>query len=245
MIELITIPDDLETFVPIITTSTILGSHGRSFYGVGTEPISRILSVEFVCLTSSTFDTLTSIPLDGQDSFDDAASSSSTTHNRNGTSEVLEHPCAGIRKILCNGSFYYSASGEGAFDLSTRLEKRLERETAKSAGTSVAEENEDFEGEEFDPRFLWNTFLISPLLKFRASLAAAARSVFDRQDFVVLAIQGYCGVYDITLGGEPAVLNLVSRLGWKRAGTRFNVRGADDDGSTANFVEVSVFLRII
>lgn len=34
------------------------------------------------------------------------------------------------------------------------------------------------------------------------------------------------------------MLSLISRLGWKRAGTRFNVRGIDDDGSVANFVEV-------
>lgn len=39
--------------------------------------------------------------------------------------------------------------------------------------------------------------------------------------------------------GAPVVatLSLISRLGWKRAGTRFNTRGIDDDGNTANFVE--------
>lgn len=43
--------------------------------------------------------------------------------------------------------------------------------------------------------------------------------------------------------GTPtiATLSLISRLGWKRAGTRFNTRGVDDDGNTANFVEVRVF----
>ena len=41
--------------------------------------------------------------------------------------------------------------------------------------------------------------------------------------------------------GSPviATLSLISRLGWKRAGTRFNTRGIDDDGNTANFVEAS------
>ena len=32
---------------------------------------------------------------------------------------------------------------------------------------------------------------------------------------------------------------MISRLGWRRAGTRFNTRGVDDDGNCANFVEVS------
>jgi len=61
----------------------------------------------------------------------------------------------------------------------------------------------------------------------------------------ILAIQGYVGVFTMGLpapptNGAPAVatLALISRLGWKRAGTRFNTRGVDDDGNTANFVEV-------
>lgn len=47
--------------------------------------------------------------------------------------------------------------------------------------------------------------------------------------------------------GAPAIatLSLISRLGWKRAGTRFNTRGVDDDGNTANFVEVSPSLATI
>jgi len=65
--------------------------------------------------------------------------------------------------------------------------------------------------------------------------------------FQVLAIQGYVGVSTMALPAPPvngapviATLSLISRLGWKRAGTRFNTRGVDDDGNTANFVEVSV-----
>jgi hypothetical protein len=61
----------------------------------------------------------------------------------------------------------------------------------------------------------------------------------------VLAIQGYVGMFTIPLPAPPtngaptvATLSLISRLGAKRAGTRFNTRGVDDDGNTANFVEV-------
>ena len=63
--------------------------------------------------------------------------------------------------------------------------------------------------------------------------------------FQVLAIQGYVGVCTLALSAPPtngtpiiATLSLISRLGWKRAGTRFNTRGVDDDGNCANFVEV-------
>lgn len=37
-----------------------------------------------------------------------------------------------------------------------------------------------------------------------------------------------------------ATISLISRLSWKRAGTRFNTRGVDDDGNVANFVEVGL-----
>lgn len=37
-----------------------------------------------------------------------------------------------------------------------------------------------------------------------------------------------------------ATISLISRLSWKRAGTRFNTRGVDDDGNVANFVEVGM-----
>lgn len=248
-----------ETFLSIITHAIPLGStYSRPFDGPGTEPINRILAVDFFCLTSPSFDYLhapissadsysTSL---GNDSFEDAASlASPSSSSLRAEPTPTEHPCQGIRKILSNSSFYFS-SGPEAFDLSTRLPARLEKapqgkaapEAADRGGGGVDDEpNPDgYEAAEIDhdARFLWNTYLVAPILSFRSSLPLNLREEFDRQGFMVLAIQGYAGTYDITLGGEPAVLSLISRLGWKRSGTRFNVRGVDDDGSVANFVEV-------
>lgn len=95
----------------------------------------------------------------------------------------------------------------------------MERAESSKKGKEIGHDTE-----ERSDHFLWNSYLAEPLLDYRASLPEQAREDFDRQSFVVLAIQGYCGVYDISLGGEPAVLSLISRLGWKRAGTRFAVR---------------------
>lgn len=68
----------------------------------------------------------------------------------------------------------------------------------------------------------------------------------------ILAIQGYVGVFTMALpapptNGSPALvtLSLISRLGWKRAGTRFNTRGVDDDGNCANFVEACTASRFL
>lgn len=161
-----------------------------------------------------------------------------------------------ISKIISAGSFYYAY--DTPWDLSSRLSVRLSRATrepyaARDIGT-------------FDERFVWNEYIVRSLLDFRSQLDGDERVEFDRCQFVVrplviphahtlaksfgkiLAIQGYVGVATMGLpapptNGTPAVatLALISRLGWKRAGTRFNTRGVDDDGNTANFVEVSYF----
>ncbi|KAG6335115.1 hypothetical protein ID866_3984 [Astraeus odoratus] len=101
----------------------------------------------------------------------------------------------------------------------------------------------------FDDRFIWNEYVVRSLLDFREKLDLGERQDLDRCQFIVLAIQGYVGVSTMALpappvSGSPVVvtLSLISRLGRKRAGTRFNTRGVDDDGNTANFVETETIL---
>jgi hypothetical protein len=267
---MLTTPTDV--FLPVITHATQLGSaYSRKLSGIGAEPINRILSVDFFCLSSSAFDYLHApIPTTAGDAYGNGSYQSSTesfeispsTSSSNLSSAsraelaappptALEHPCQAIRKILANSNFYFS-SGPDAFDLSTRLQARLEkaaeRQTADPGSTDGVDAELNPDGYEeaqidHDGRFLWNTYLVGPLLAFRTSLSPDMRSIFDEQGFMVLAIQGYVGTYDIHIGGEPVVLSLISRLGWKRSGTRFNVRGVDDDGSVANFVETETILR--
>ncbi|KAK4058577.1 Inositol-1,4,5-trisphosphate 5-phosphatase 1 [Microbotryomycetes sp. JL221] len=237
-----------DTFVALVTSSTSISSNQTSCKGYGVEPIERITNVEFYCLTSNMYDNM-------------PVTSTTTMTNSQDSSPLYEHPCNGIKKILSNGMFYYS----GSFDLSTRLEVRLQRaqqQQRQQANQSKLDQDDDDDDDDdddvddddestndetqFDTRFMWNRFLVKPLLKFRSSLSnSRLKQIFDQQSFVVLCIQGYCGVYDVTIGQQqqPAVLSVISRLGSKRAGTRFNVRGVDDQGSVANFVETETTLR--
>ncbi|GAA5878352.1 hypothetical protein JCM16303_002744 [Sporobolomyces ruberrimus] len=251
-----------ETFISIITNSSPVGLSTRTlpFTGIGTEPISRILSLDFFCLSSPAYDYLHA-PLNasntqGGAAFDPSVSSYTDEATRADPSVTNLDPCAQIRKILSNQSFYFaSGAGDQQFDISTRLEARIARAQEqhvrqKSRGTDgeaaeLGEEEDGYSSSLFthDKRFLYNHFLLSPLLAFRSSLPLQARTIFDQQGFLVLAIQGFVGVYEISLAGKPAILSLVSRLGWKRAGTRFNVRGVDDEGGVANFAETETILR--
>ena len=176
---------------------------------------------------------------------------------QNSSAGVLEHPCLPLTKILSSGSFYFAL--EPQWDLSTRFSERL-----PSPGNM--EKGRAYDIANFDERFIWNEYIVRSLLDFRDRLDPQERDDLDRCQFIVslfplfqcvtsysspqvLAIQGYVGIFTMALSAPPtngtpvvATLSLISRLGWKRAGTRFNTRGIDDDGNTANFVEARCLL---
>lgn len=90
--------------------------------------------------------------------------------------------------------------------------------------------------------------MIGPLLKFRSRLSESERTALDSTHILTSTIRGF--VESLTIphpstrmegnmksSGLPATLTLISRLSCRRAGTRFNSRGIDDDGHVANFVE--------
>jgi len=88
--------------------------------------------------------------------------------------------------------------------------------------------------------------MIGPLVKFRSRLVAHEREALDSSRILTSAIRGFVLTIKVPASsaplrtskiGLPSSLTLISRLSCKRAGTRFNSRGIDDDGNVANFVE--------
>lgn len=103
-----------------------------------------------------------------------------------------------------------------------------------------------FDIDSLDEDFLWNSYMIDPLTRFRSRLGGKERKALDQTRILTFAIRGY--VLTITVPASsspirgirsslPSTLTLISRLSCRRAGTRFNARGTDDDGNVANFVE--------
>ncbi|TFK28875.1 phosphatidylinositol phosphate phosphatase [Coprinopsis marcescibilis] len=227
---LVCIENDL--YIALVTSATEIGNTRPS--ASVPESVAKIHEVSFYSLTSSVWDeySATNDGLISPDSID--ASFRDTYVPPSGGNPALEHPCLPLSKILSSGSFYYAH--DRLWDLSSRLSVRLSRKVRDSSSTH--------DMAAFDERFVWNEYIIRSLLDFRARLSEADRQDLDDCQFLILAIQGYVGVFTMGLpapptNGTPAVatLALISRLGWKRAGTRFNTRGIDDDGNTANFVE--------
>ncbi|KAF9514763.1 hypothetical protein BS47DRAFT_1376435 [Hydnum rufescens UP504] len=220
-----------DIFLAVVTFASFIGNMRPG--STTPENVSRIQDVNFFSINSSAYDDLSSISeglaspsfLDGSDVMRDPYSASGTQGTVPGS--MYEHPCAPLIKILSSGTFYYATRPQ--WDLSTRLGLRFHRTGSGMDG--------------YDDRFVWNEYIVKSLLEFRERLDPLEAAELDLCQFIILAIQGYVGVFNMPLPVAPAsgpaigTIALISRLGWKRAGTRFNTRGVDDDGNCANFVE--------
>lgn len=95
--------------------------------------------------------------------------------------------------------------------------------------------------------------MINPLLLFRSHLPPSDKVKLDASQLLTCVIRGYAGTLKIpaTISilpqirtNFPSMLTIISRQASRRAGTRFNSRGIDDDGNVANFVETELVLWV-
>ncbi|KAF2265672.1 hypothetical protein CC78DRAFT_183975 [Lojkania enalia] len=193
------------------------------------ETIQRIHSVGFYCLNSSSYDTLLNDEVNPYptDMIDDEGYEMG--FGRGKGEGPLEHPCLALKKLLSSGTFYYSSD----FDLTRRLQER----SSDAATVSI---------DSLDAGFLWNSYMIQPLVDFRSRLSPREKRALDESGILTSAIRGFALTITVPSSsspirtprsGLPSSMTLISRLSCRRAGTRFNARGIDDDGNVANFVE--------
>lgn len=95
--------------------------------------------------------------------------------------------------------------------------------------------------------------MISSLLFFRSHLPPSERKSLDSCQILTCVIRGFANTLTIPASisllpqvqtNLPSALTIISRQVSRRAGTRFNSRGIDDDGNVANFVETETILWI-
>ncbi|MFT7818485.1 synaptojanin-1 isoform X7 [Arapaima gigas] len=114
-----------------------------------------------------------------------------------------------VRKLLNSGNFYFAWSSSGvSMDLSLNAHRRIKEDTT-------------------DNRFFWNQSLHLHLKHYGVNC----------DDWLLRLMCGGVEVRTIYAGHKQAKACVISRLSSERAGTRFNVRGTNDDGQVANFVE--------
>ncbi|KLJ07684.1 hypothetical protein EMPG_16845 [Blastomyces silverae] len=198
------------------------------------ETVQRIINVEFYCLNRSDYDN--DLDYESRSAFAYPTDDDDYGNGYEGRETITENPFLPLKKLLGDGSFYYSVD----FNLTDRLQDRVE-------------ESASFDVDSLDRDFLWNSYMIEPFLLFRSHLLESERETLDSCRIFTLAIRGF--VHSLTIPAStpllrsshsnlPSSLTLISRLSSRRAGTRFNSRGIDDEGNVSNFVETETVVWI-
>ncbi|KAL4811568.1 SacI homology domain-containing protein [Aspergillus unguis] len=216
---------DQDVFVCVVTRSSKAATVKPG------ETVLRIEDVDFYCLNRSEYDS--NLYHDTGTSF--AVEDANLSAGADARPGLTENPFIALKKLLNDGSFYYSLD----FNLTDRLQDRSDKPTA-------------FDIDSLDKDVLWNAHMIAPLLTFRSHLSSHEKQLLDSSQILTCVIRGFCGTLAIpaTINvlssmrktNLPSLLTLISRLSSRRAGTRFNARGIDDDGNVANFVETETIL---
>lgn len=121
-----------------------------------------------------------------------------------------------LKRLLSSGCFYFShCTTQNEFDIT--LSAQRARSTNKS-----------------DARFFWNRSLHKYFCQYS----------IDTSKWLIKVICGAVNISTVYIGGLQARACLISRLSCERAGTRFNVRGTNDLGHVANFVETEQVIFI-
>uniref|UniRef100_A0A6J0TTL3 phosphoinositide 5-phosphatase n=1 Tax=Pogona vitticeps TaxID=103695 RepID=A0A6J0TTL3_9SAUR len=114
-----------------------------------------------------------------------------------------------VRKVLNSGNFYFAWSSTGvSLDLSLNAHRSMQEQST-------------------DNRFFWNQSLHLHLKHYGVNC----------DEWLLRLMCGGVEIRTIYAAHKQAKACIISRLSCERAGTRFNVRGTNDDGHVANFVE--------
>ncbi|KAK3880880.1 hypothetical protein Pcinc_014656 [Petrolisthes cinctipes] len=124
-----------------------------------------------------------------------------------------------IKKLLGNESFYFTtgagSSGAEPIDITLCAQRRARTSTT-------------------DNRFFWNRMLHLHLKRFGV----------DTQQWLIKVMCGSVEFSSIYMNNHTPKIAIISRLSCERAGTRFMVRGVNDGGHVANFVETEQLIHI-
>uniref|UniRef100_T1IB66 phosphoinositide 5-phosphatase n=1 Tax=Rhodnius prolixus TaxID=13249 RepID=T1IB66_RHOPR len=114
-----------------------------------------------------------------------------------------------VKKLLNSGTFYFSWSPTGdPVDITLCAQRRV------MTGTT-------------DNRFFWNKTLHLPFIAYG----------IDCKEWLQKVMCGSVEIRTVYVGHRQGKAVIISRLSCERTGTRFHVRGVNDDGFVANFVE--------
>ncbi|KAG0331107.1 hypothetical protein BG000_011196 [Podila horticola] len=135
-----------------------------------------------------------------------------------------------IREIcsLFGTGFYFSIE----FNLLSSMQKRSEM---SADGVSASRKYAQIVPlwKQVDPRFWWNENLLREFLEIEAN------------GYILPIMQGYVETEPCEIEEQAFEFTLISRRSKERSGLRYQRRGINEHGNTANFVETEQLLRIV
>lgn len=209
------------TYVAVITGAMTNVAHPVTY-----ESVDKIYAVEFISLATNDWDFVNldsnGMPIETNadpEDFDPNLPSS-------------PHPCFELKKLLSDGSFYFSND----FDLTSLLQNRgIDKQKYDATSNYQSEDITRINLQHYQEQYMWNSYLMEELIKFRNNLDPYAVEILNKNRFLTTVIRGFAKSINLSSRGD--IITIISKQSWKRAGTRFNARGIDDDGNVANFVE--------
>lgn len=180
------------------------------------EHVNQIQGVEFFCLNSDAFDH-ENFNMIHQDEFGQPIQ------------PQYRDKAGSVRKLLSDGSFYYSRQ----FDITLNLQER--GIDAKPSFTLYADTANC-------RNFWWNKFMNRELVEFRNKLSSDEQHLFDLLGFLVTVTRGYARSLNTVIGDQQALITLISKQGCSKKGPIFGSWGCDDDGNVANYLESEIIV---
>lgn len=201
--------NSLEDFVGVITAISHIGTiHGQKLF--------RIDRAQFISLSNSLFDGL---------GYDALSSQSGSEHEYGqprtfSRSAPQDHPIFEVASLLSDGTFYFAYD----WDCTKSLQKMLKS-------------RRPFSWKSCEKSFFWNEFMMKPISRFNKKLPTEMQEYIQTAGIFVVSFQGFAEIKEFSFGANTCAFAVFSRVSCKRAGTRYQSRGIDDDGNVSNFVE--------
>lgn len=171
------------------------------------ETVYQVLNINFYCIDNDRYDSM----------FDDL---SDVNYER----QLTEHPCGHFKKLISDGSFYYSKN----FDMSNCLQER------------GLVHRVEYTIDNQDQQYIWNFNQISELVQLRSRIAAQERVYFDSGYFLVFLIRGFC---QSMIDEKSASVTLISRISTEGMENLQEFKGIDHNGKVSNFVETETIVQ--
>lgn len=172
------------------------------------ENVFKVLDVDFHSLDAEIYDHLYLEPTE-----------------QNYEKLIHEHPCGSLKKLLSDGSFYFSRG----FDISNVL---------KSSGYT---HSLDYTIDNQDLNNIWNASLVSEMISWRSRIPAQERDLVGGEFFTFL-MRGFYKTVVVEQANTVSTITVVSRISAESKQNSLELDGVDEYGRVSNFVETEIIV---